>query len=108
MTIIIYYDRNAIAALVLTAVAIRGYAQMRYEKGHRETTRQHIIDVASAQFRAGGVAAIGLAGIMPHWLLWAFVGIAGLGFAVMLPVSAAFVGTSMQTFQRLMIFQNWI
>lgn len=37
---------------------------MRYEKGHRETTRQHIIDVASAQFREGGVAAMGLAGIM--------------------------------------------
>jgi len=37
---------------------------MRYEKGHRETTRQRIIDVASAQFREGGVAAIGIAGIM--------------------------------------------
>jgi AcrR family transcriptional regulator len=38
--------------------------RMRFEKGHGETTRQHIIDVASAQFREGGVAAIGLAGIM--------------------------------------------
>jgi AcrR family transcriptional regulator len=37
---------------------------MRYEKGHKEATRQHIIDVASAQFREGGIAAIGLAGIM--------------------------------------------
>ncbi len=37
---------------------------MRYVKGHKETTRQHIVDVASAQFRAGGVAAVGLAGIM--------------------------------------------
>jgi len=37
---------------------------MRYEKGHRETTRQRIIDVASAQFRENGVAAVGLAGIM--------------------------------------------
>jgi AcrR family transcriptional regulator len=37
---------------------------MRYEKGHREVTRQHIIDVASAQFREGGVAAVGIAGIM--------------------------------------------
>jgi AcrR family transcriptional regulator len=37
---------------------------MRYEKGHRETTRRHILDVASAQFRESGVAAIGLAGIM--------------------------------------------
>ena len=29
-------------------------------------------------------------------------------FAAMLPVSAAFVGTSMATFSRLMIFQSWI
>jgi len=26
----------------------------------------------------------------------------------MLPISAAFAGTSMETFNRLMIFQNWI
>src|ERR1700761_8305374 len=37
---------------------------MRYEKGHKETTRRHILDVASAQFRENGVAAVGLAGIM--------------------------------------------
>ena len=37
---------------------------MRYEKGHSDATRQHIIDVASAQFREGGVAASGIAGIM--------------------------------------------
>ena len=37
---------------------------MRYEKGHKETTRRHIVDVASAQFRENGVAAVGLAGIM--------------------------------------------
>jgi TetR/AcrR family transcriptional regulator, transcriptional repressor for nem operon len=37
---------------------------MRYKKGHKETTRQHIIDVASAKFRESGVAAVGLAGIM--------------------------------------------
>jgi TetR/AcrR family transcriptional repressor of nem operon len=37
---------------------------MRYEKGHKDTTRQHIIDVASGQFRAHGIAAAGLAGIM--------------------------------------------
>ena len=36
------------------------------------------------------------------------VGLAALGFAAMLPVSAAFVGTSMQTFNRLMLFQSWI
>jgi TetR/AcrR family transcriptional regulator, transcriptional repressor for nem operon len=37
---------------------------MRYEKGHKETTRAHILDVASGQFRERGVAAVGLAGIM--------------------------------------------
>ena len=47
-------------------------------------------------------------GNSPRWLLWAFVAVAFAGFAVMLPISAAFVGTSMETFTRLMIFQNWI
>lgn len=37
---------------------------MRYQKGHKETTRRQILDVASAQFRESGVAAVGLAGIM--------------------------------------------
>ena len=45
---------------------------------------------------------------MPRWLLWAFVAVAALSFAAMLPISAAFIGTSMQTFHRLMVFQNWI
>jgi dolichyl-phosphate-mannose--protein O-mannosyl transferase len=45
---------------------------------------------------------------LPRWLLWAYVGVAAVGFAVMLPVSAAFVGTSMQSFNRLMLFQSWI
>ena len=44
----------------------------------------------------------------PPWLLWAYVAVAAVGFAIMLPISAAFVGTSMQTFNRLMIFQSWI
>ena len=45
---------------------------------------------------------------MPRWLLWGFVAIAACGFAVMLPISAAFIGTSMATFNRLMLFQSWI
>ncbi|WFU39344.1 phospholipid carrier-dependent glycosyltransferase [Bradyrhizobium sp. CB82] len=45
---------------------------------------------------------------LPPWVLWAYVAVAAIGFAAMLPISAAFVGTSMQTFNRLMIFQNWI
>ena len=47
-------------------------------------------------------------GNSPRWLLWAFVAVAFAGFTAMLPVSAAFVGTSMETFNRLMIFQSWI
>jgi len=47
-------------------------------------------------------------GNSPPWLLWVFVAVAFAGFAAMLPISAAFVGTSMATFNRLMIFQNWI
>jgi dolichyl-phosphate-mannose-protein mannosyltransferase len=47
-------------------------------------------------------------GNTPRWLLWAFVAIGAAGFAAMLPISAAFVETSMATFNRLMIFQNWI
>jgi TetR/AcrR family transcriptional regulator, transcriptional repressor for nem operon len=37
---------------------------MRYEKGHKDATRDRIVDVASKQFRENGVAAVGLAGIM--------------------------------------------
>jgi dolichyl-phosphate-mannose-protein mannosyltransferase len=47
-------------------------------------------------------------GNSPRWLLWALVAVAFAGFIAMLPISAAFVGTSMETFNRLMIFQNWI
>ncbi len=45
---------------------------------------------------------------LPHGLLWAYVLVAALGFAAMLPISAAFIGTSMATFNRLMLFQSWI
>src|SRR6201996_4243603 len=38
--------------------------RMRYEKGHKDSTRERIIDVASKQFRENGVAAVGIAGIM--------------------------------------------
>lgn len=37
---------------------------MRYEKGHKESTRQQITEVASKQFRDQGVSAVGLAAIM--------------------------------------------
>jgi TetR/AcrR family transcriptional regulator, transcriptional repressor for nem operon len=37
---------------------------MRYEKGHKENTRKHILEVASKRFRRDGASASGLAGIM--------------------------------------------
>jgi TetR/AcrR family transcriptional regulator, transcriptional repressor for nem operon len=37
---------------------------MRYEKGRKENTRKHIIEVASRQIRRDGASASGLAGIM--------------------------------------------
>jgi AcrR family transcriptional regulator len=37
---------------------------MRYDKGHKETTHDHILDVAARRFRKDGIAASGLAGVM--------------------------------------------
>ncbi len=37
---------------------------MRYEQGHKDATRQRILDEASRRFKGEGVAAVGLAGLM--------------------------------------------
>jgi len=37
---------------------------MRYEKGRKDTTHDHILEVAARRFRQDGIAASGLAGIM--------------------------------------------
>ena len=37
---------------------------MRFEKGHKEQTRQRIIETAAQKFRKDGVAATGIAGLM--------------------------------------------
>ena len=44
----------------------------------------------------------------PRWALWAFVAAATAGFLALLPISVSSMGTSMQNYQRLMIFQSWI
>jgi dolichyl-phosphate-mannose-protein mannosyltransferase len=62
----------------------------------------------SATFSSLALVYVLRRGNTPRWLLWAFVAVAGASFAAMLPISAAIVGTSMQTFNRLMIFQSWI
>jgi len=65
-------------------------------------------DLPSATFASLALVYLFRRGNSPAWLLWVFVAVACAGFAAMLPISAAFVGTSMETFDRLMIFQNWI
>ncbi|MBC7659913.1 MAG: TetR/AcrR family transcriptional regulator [Chitinophagaceae bacterium] len=37
---------------------------MRYEKGHKKSTRRHILDVAAKQFLTQGINATGIAGLM--------------------------------------------
>ncbi len=37
---------------------------MRYAKGHKGDTRQHIVEVAAKKFREEGLAAAGIAGLM--------------------------------------------
>jgi TetR/AcrR family transcriptional repressor of nem operon len=37
---------------------------MRYDKGHKETTRRHILDAASTRFRRDGIEAVGVAELM--------------------------------------------
>ncbi|MGY3454395.1 hypothetical protein ACVILH_006737 [Bradyrhizobium sp. USDA 4353] len=44
----------------------------------------------------------------PAQVMWAYVAVAALGFLAMLPISSAFIGTTMSTFTRLMLFQSWI
>jgi AcrR family transcriptional regulator len=37
---------------------------MRYEKGHKQATRQKIVEVAAAEFRRNGIDGIGVADVM--------------------------------------------
>ena len=75
-----------------------------------ERVQRNITDSISGKVGTVLVVEFTLAGqgFMPRWLLWAYVAVGFIGFAAMLPISAAFIGTSMATFSRLMIFQNWI
>lgn len=43
---------------------LAGMQAMRYGKGHKEATRQKIIDTASRRFRGEGIAAVGVANLM--------------------------------------------
>jgi dolichyl-phosphate-mannose-protein mannosyltransferase len=44
----------------------------------------------------------------PRWLLWVFVAAGAAGFLMLLPITVAAVGTTMETYLRLMIFKSWI
>lgn len=37
---------------------------MRYEKGHKEATRQRIVEIAATEFRRNGIGGIGVADVM--------------------------------------------
>jgi TetR/AcrR family transcriptional repressor of nem operon len=37
---------------------------MRYEKGHKESTRQRILEIAAARFRRDGIEKVGVADVM--------------------------------------------
>ncbi len=37
---------------------------MRYEKGHKETTRRRIVEMAAERFRKEGIANVGVASLM--------------------------------------------
>src|SRR5215469_10255623 len=37
---------------------------MRYEKGHKELTRQRIVEAASERFRSDGIDAVGVVSLM--------------------------------------------
>lgn len=56
MIIIQYHDRNV--KVLIWRIC------MRYNKGHKESTRQNIIDVASKKFRKYGIDSVGLAELM--------------------------------------------
>ena len=47
-----------------TIIRFRKVTDMRFEKGHKETTRKHIVEVASERFRKDGIAAVGIATAM--------------------------------------------
>jgi AcrR family transcriptional regulator len=64
MIIILYYDRNATGNIEFINCLVIVRAYMRYEKGHKESTRLLILEVASKQFRKGGIEAVGIAGLM--------------------------------------------
>ena len=42
---------------------------MRYEKGHKEATRQKIVEIAAAEFRRNGIEGIGVADLMAKGLV---------------------------------------
>ena len=57
--------------------------------------RTHLLELPSAMLASLALVYVLRRGKTPHWLLWAFVAMAFAGFVVMLPITAAFVGTTL-------------
>lgn len=64
---------------------------MRYEKGRKDSSRRRILDIAAQKFRADGIAATGLAGIMSD------AGLTNGAFYPHFKSKAALVGESVST-----------
>jgi TetR/AcrR family transcriptional repressor of nem operon len=67
MTIIISYDNNHAKGIwdqKDSPARLRKETTMRYEKGHKEATRQRIVEIAAAEFRRNGIEGIGVADLM--------------------------------------------
>jgi TetR/AcrR family transcriptional repressor of nem operon len=64
---------------------------LRYEKGRKDSSRQRIVEIAAAKFRADGIAATGLAGIMSE------AGLTNGAFYPHFKSKAALVGESVAT-----------
>jgi TetR/AcrR family transcriptional repressor of nem operon len=59
--IILYDDRNATRFFLKLSTE---HLIMRYEKGHKEPTRQRIVETAAARFRKDGIENVGVADLM--------------------------------------------
>jgi TetR/AcrR family transcriptional repressor of nem operon len=55
---------NIILSPITLANELKDQKAVRFDKGHKEATRQRIIEAAAERFRKDGMAAVGIAGLM--------------------------------------------
>jgi TetR/AcrR family transcriptional repressor of nem operon len=62
--ILLHYDHHIICYSTFKKLLSITGTHMRYEKGHKEATRRHIVETAAARFRRDGIDSVGLADLM--------------------------------------------